>query len=60
MSALTQLKIALALVGVLLFGTGVRFEDNRLRLAGIGFVAAAWLLRFVKTDHGHENADQHR
>lgn len=48
MSRLTQLKIVLALVGLVLFGAGVRFGDTRLRMGGIGFVAAAWLLRFVR------------
>jgi len=48
MSRLNQFKIALALIGLVLFGAGVRFGDSRLRMGGIGFVAAAWLLRFVK------------
>jgi hypothetical protein len=48
MTRLTQFKIVLALVGLVLFGAGVRFGDSRLRTAGIGFVATAWLLRFVK------------
>lgn len=48
MSMLTRFKLALALVGVVVFAAGVRVDDVRLRYTGIGFVAAAWLLRFVK------------
>ncbi|HEX9562628.1 MAG TPA: hypothetical protein VF981_01605 [Gemmatimonadaceae bacterium] len=48
MSRLTQAKVALALVGLMLFGTGVRFQEGRLRLVGIAVVAAAWSLRFVR------------
>lgn len=47
MITLTQLKIALALIGLVLFGAGVRLERTELRWTGIGFVIAAWLLRFV-------------
>ncbi|HSA55137.1 MAG TPA: hypothetical protein VLE53_05500 [Gemmatimonadaceae bacterium] len=48
MSTLTRVKLALALVGVIVFAAGIRLDDGRLRYVGIGFVAAAWLLRFVK------------
>jgi hypothetical protein len=48
MSGLTRIKLALALIGVVLFAAGVRLDDSRLRYIGIGFVAAAWILRFVK------------
>jgi hypothetical protein len=34
---------------VVLFGAGVRLEDSRMRWAGIGAVAIAWGLRFVRT-----------
>jgi hypothetical protein len=43
---LTQGKIALALIGILLFGAGVRLEREELRWIGLGFVVVAWLLRF--------------
>lgn len=48
MSVVTRVKLALAVAGLVVFGAGVRFDDRRLRWIGIGFVAAAWLLRFVK------------
>lgn len=48
MTILTRTKLALALIGVILFAAGIRYEDNRLRIVAIGFVGAAWLLRFVK------------
>lgn len=46
MSALSQLKLGLALVGLILFGYGMRVDDGRLRWMGIGFLAAAAILRF--------------
>jgi hypothetical protein len=49
MSRLTQAKVALAVIGLVLFGAGVRFEYAELRWAGIGCVAVAWLLRFART-----------
>ena len=48
MSTLTRTKIALALIGLVLFGAGVRLERTELRWIGLGFVAVAWLLRFVR------------
>ena len=48
LSTLTRVKIALALIGLVLFGFGVRLERQDLRWAGIGFVAIAWLLRFTR------------
>jgi hypothetical protein len=47
MSALTRAKIALALIGLVLFGAGVRLERVEVRWIGLGFVVAAWLLRFA-------------
>jgi hypothetical protein len=46
-TTLTRAKIALALIGVVLFGAGVRLERNELRWIGLGFVVGAWLLRFA-------------
>lgn len=48
MTAISQLKLGLALIGLILFGYGMRAEDTRLRWMGIGFLAAATILRFVK------------
>ena len=47
MSNLTQFKIALAVIGLVLFGAGVRLERVELRWAGLGFVVVAWLSRFA-------------
>jgi hypothetical protein len=47
MTTLTRAKIALALIGLVLFGAGVRFERTELRWTGLGFVIVAWLLRFA-------------
>jgi hypothetical protein len=48
MSNLTQVKVVLAVVGLVLFGAGVRFESTVLRWTGLGFVVMAWLLRFMR------------
>lgn len=50
MKPLTTVKLALALIAAILFALGIRNENNALRLAAIGFLAAALLLRFVKKD----------
>ena len=48
MTALTTMKLSLALAGILLFGASIRFEMPAFRWAGLACVAAAWLLRFRK------------
>ena len=48
MSTLTRVKIALALIGLVLFGAGVRLEHQELRWVGLGFVVVAWLMRFAR------------
>ena len=47
MSTLTRAKITFALIGLVLFGVGVRMERTELRWTGLGFVVVAWLLRFA-------------
>ena len=47
MTTLTRTKVALALIGLVFFGAGVRFERTELRWIGLAFVIAAWLLRFA-------------
>ena len=47
MSTLTRAKIGLALIGLVLFGVGVRLERTEMRWTGLGFVVVAWLLRFA-------------
>ena len=46
-------KLALAACGIILFGIGIRLESAMLRWTGIGFVAASWLMRFVKDGRDH-------
>ena len=48
LSRITIAKIALALVGVVVFFVGVRTESETLRWVGIALAAVAWLLRFVE------------
>ncbi len=50
MTRTTQLKLGLAVLGVVLFALGVKLELNPLRWGGIAAVAAAFLLRFVRSD----------
>ncbi|MBA3656319.1 MAG: hypothetical protein H0W69_03090 [Gemmatimonadaceae bacterium] len=50
MKSLTTAKLTLALIAAILFGLSIRSNSNALRLAAIGFLAAAVLLRFVKMD----------
>ena len=47
MSGLTQAKLGLAVAGLILWGYGARVDVNWLRWVGIGFLAAAAILRFV-------------
>jgi len=48
MNIVSQLKLGLALAGLILWGYGVRAEINWLRWVGIGFLAAAAVMRFWK------------
>ena len=48
MTPLIQLRLALTLIGVVLFGYGVRTDDLRLRWMGIAFLAVSLALRFVR------------
>jgi len=47
-TALTRVKLAFAVIGLIIFAAGVRLEHSRLRWIGIAFVAAAWILRLLK------------
>jgi len=47
MNALTQLKLGLAFVGLVLFGYGIRADMERMRWVGVGFLAVAAVLRFI-------------
>jgi hypothetical protein len=48
MGTLTRVTIALALIGLVLFGTGVRLQSSEVRWIGLGFVALAWSMRFLR------------
>jgi hypothetical protein len=54
-SALTRTKIALALIGLVLFGAGVRLERTELRWIGLGFVLVAWMMRFAGPREGRRS-----
>ncbi len=58
MSTLNRFKIALALIGLVLFGAGIRLERTELRWIGLAFVVAAWLLRFVRRKAGEGNEQE--
>ncbi len=47
MSTLTWAKVALAVIGVLIWAYGVRVDERPITWIGIGFLVAAFLLRFV-------------
>jgi hypothetical protein len=57
MTRVTQAKLGLALVGVVVFFAGVQTEQDLLRWIGIGFAAVAWLLRFVERGQRRAAAD---
>jgi hypothetical protein len=42
-------RLIVALIAAILFGWGIRTDDEALRWAGIGFLAAALLMRFIPT-----------
>ena len=46
MTPLSHLKLGLAVAGVIIWGYGVRADQSSLRWVGIGFLAAAAVLRF--------------
>lgn len=48
-------KVVVALAGLAVFLTGVRLGQDLFRWIGIGLVAAAWLLRFLKPKPSSED-----
>jgi hypothetical protein len=44
----TEIQLALAAIGLVVWGYGARVDDRRLLWIGIGFFAAATALRFFK------------
>ena len=50
MTPLTTAKLALAVTAAILLGLGIRTDSSSLRWAGIGFLVAAFALRFLRKD----------
>ena len=48
MTTTVRIKLALAVVGVLIWVWGTRVGDGRIQWLGIGFLAAAVLMRFLR------------
>ena len=48
MSPITTAQLALAAIGIVVWGYGTRIGDARVGWVGIAMLAAASLLRFVK------------
>ncbi len=44
----TEIQLALAAIGLVVWGYGARTDDPRLQWIGIGFFAVATALRFFK------------
>lgn len=55
MSTLTKVKLGLTLIGLILFAYGARMDDATIRSIGIGFVAVAWVMRFVRRVQAPQN-----
>jgi hypothetical protein len=49
-NALSHFKLGMAAAGVILWGYGARADIEWLRWAGMGFLAAATVLRFWRRD----------
>jgi hypothetical protein len=50
---ITIAKLALAFSGLATFAIGIRIDHAIIRWTGIGLVAVAWMLRFVKDQGTH-------
>lgn len=48
MNPVVRAQVALAFIGVAMFGWSVWADDERIRLAAIGTLAVAFVLRFVR------------
>ena len=47
LSRLTRIRLAVALIGAVVWFTGVRFDDSTTRVVGMVVLAASVLLRFL-------------
>jgi hypothetical protein len=54
---LSHLKLGLTVVGIILFGYGVRADLSSFRWIGIGFLAVAVVLRFWKPRNSSPPSD---
>ena len=52
MSTLVRLKLALVVIGLIIWGWGYRTDDSFLRISGIVVLTIAFLLRFVRKAGG--------
>jgi len=57
MTVLSHLTLGLAFIGVVLWGYGVRVDHEPLRWLGIGFLAAAALVRFIRRRRERDSSD---
>ncbi len=48
MTPITTAQLALAAIGIVVWGYGTRIGDSRVSWTGVAFLAVASLLRFVK------------
>ena len=48
MTRLMQIRVATAVIGVIVWGYGVANENSTVRLVGIGLLVVALVLRFAK------------
>lgn len=56
MNRLLQIRLALAIIGIVVWAYAFFVDDANLRLVGIVLLAASLILRFVpKKHHGNED-----
>jgi hypothetical protein len=47
MTTVTSVKVALVVIGIIVWAYGVRVDDRTFTWIGIGFLVVAFLLRFA-------------
>jgi hypothetical protein len=48
MSPILQLRIGLAVIGIIVWAYGVSVDHPRLRIVGMAFLAASLIMRFIR------------
>jgi hypothetical protein len=48
MTPITTARLIVALIAAILLGYGIRTDNEAVRWAGIGFLVAALLMRFIR------------